>query len=100
LSESSSLFCECSEHAISHDQRILIEVCGRGEWIADPALGGRSLHIYRLGAADWLVSEVGRDSEGRGSTLRAALAALSAGVSAPNWWELLLDTLDRGVESR
>ena len=89
-----------SEHPISQDQRILIEVRGRGEWIADPALGGRSLHVYRLGAADWLVSEVGRDSEGRGSTLKAALAVLSVGVSAPDWWELLLDTLDRGAEPR
>lgn len=89
-----------SEHAISHDQRILIEVRERGEWIAESAPRDRALHIYRLGGADWLVSEVGRDSEGRGSTLKAALAALSLGVSAPDWWELLLDPLDRGSEPR
>jgi hypothetical protein len=89
-----------SEHAFSHDQRILIEVRGRGEWIAESVPRDRALHIYRLSVGDWLVSEVGRDSEGRGSTLRAALTALSAGVPAPDWWELLLDTLDRGVESR
>jgi hypothetical protein len=86
------------EDAISHDQRILIEVRGRGEWIAESRSRDRALHVYRLSARDWLVSEVGRDSEGRGSTLSAALAALSAGVPAPDWWELLLDTLDRGVE--
>ncbi len=84
------------EHQISHDQRLLIEVRGRGEWIVDSPAGGRSLHVYRLAPSDWLVSEVGRDSEGRGSDLRQALAALSAGVSAPDWWELLVDTLDRG----
>lgn|GEM_PF-1937398 len=86
------------EHPISHDQRVLIEVCGRGEWIADSPMGGRSLHVYRLASTDWLVSEVGRDNEGRGSDLRRALAALSAGVSAPEWWELLVATLDRGEE--
>jgi hypothetical protein len=85
-----------SEQPISRDLRVLIEVRGRGEWIADGAHGGRSLHVYRLGVSDWLVSEVGRDNEGRGSDLKAALAALSVGVCAPDWWELVLDTLDRG----
>jgi len=89
-----------AEQPISHDLRVLIEVRGCGEWIADAAHGGRSLHVYRLGVADWLVSEVGRDNEGRGGDLRAALAALSVGVSAPDWWEFLVDTLDRGEEAR
>lgn len=46
----------------------------------------RSLHVYRLAAADWLVSEVGRTTEGRGSDLRRALADLSARVPGPGWW--------------
>jgi hypothetical protein len=48
--------------------------------------GGCSLHVYRLAHRDWLVSEVGRGNEGRGKNLTHALAALSAGVSPPDWW--------------
>ncbi len=84
-----------AERPAGGEARIVIEVSGKGEWIVDGPAGSRSLHVYRLAGADWLVSEVGRDSEGRGSDLERALAALSAGVSAPDWWELLLDTLDR-----
>jgi hypothetical protein len=52
------------------------------------------LHVYRLAPTDWLVSEVGRGSEGRGRNLRQALAALSAGVSSPDWWDLAVGVLD------
>lgn len=47
--------------------------------------GGRALRVYKLGRADLIVSEVGRDTEGRGSDLGRALAALFAGVRAPGW---------------
>jgi hypothetical protein len=77
---------------------VLIEVLGRGEWIADSPTGGRSLHIYRLTDGDWLVSEVGRDNEGRGSDLEQALAALASVDGAPDWWELLVDSLDRSED--
>jgi|HubBroStandDraft_3_1064219.scaffolds.fasta_scaffold135822_1 hypothetical protein len=77
------------------DRRVVIDVCGPGEWIVRAPTGGRSLHVYRVAPGDWLVSEVGRDSEGRGSDLEHALAALSsAGGSSPDWWELLIDALD------
>jgi hypothetical protein len=86
------------ERPVGAEERVVIEVRGRGEWIVDGPAGGRALHVYRLAPAGWLVSEVGRDSEGRGNDLRQALLALSAGVSMPDWWELLLDTLDRSEE--
>ena len=66
--------------------------------------GGRSLHVYRLAHADWLVSEVGCGNEGRGRCLKQALAALSAdlpaGAGVPDWWELLADTLDGSRDPR
>jgi len=49
---------------------------------------------YRLASADWLVSEVGRGNEGRGRDLQQALAALSAGVSPPDWWDAVAEALD------
>jgi hypothetical protein len=42
----------------------------------------RALHVYLLDSGDWLVSEVGRGSEGRGRDLAQALAALATSVSA------------------
>jgi hypothetical protein len=44
---------------------------------------GRALHVYKLGRDDWLVSEVGRDTEGCGPDLTHAVAELFAGVPAP-----------------
>jgi hypothetical protein len=77
------------------DQSVLVEARGPAEWIVDAPAGGRSLHVYRLASTDWLVSEVGRGSEGRGSDLPEALAALSAGVSSPEWWDLVTEALNR-----
>jgi hypothetical protein len=68
------------------DQRIVVEVWGPGEWIVSSPEGVRSLHVYRLAAADWLVSEVGRTTEGRGSDLQRALADLSSRGACPRWW--------------
>jgi hypothetical protein len=84
----------------SLDQRILVDVGGPGEWIVSLPAGGRSLHVYRLAHADWLVSEVGRGNEGRGTDLRRALAALSADVLSPDWWESVAAALDGGEEPR
>ena len=61
--------------------------------------GGCSLHVYRLAHRDWLVSEVGRGNEGRGKNLTHALAALSAGVSPPDWWGVVAAALN-GDEER
>jgi hypothetical protein len=76
------------------DQRLLIDVRGAGEWIVGVPGGGRSLHVYRLGHADWLVSEVGCGNEGRGSDLKQALAVLLVDIPRPDWWELVPRTLD------
>ena len=62
--------------------------------------GGRSLHVYRLAPADWLVSEVGLGNEGRGSDLMQALAALAPGVCLPDWSQALAEALDDGWESQ
>ncbi len=76
----------------SLDQRVVVEPRGPGEWIVAGPADGRSLHIFRLAPGDWLVSEVGRGNEGRGSGLREALVALAAEVCAPDWWELVAET--------
>lgn len=76
----------------SLDQRVSVEVRAPAEWIVTLPASSRSLHIYRLGPADWLVSEVGRASEGRGADLKQALVRLGAGV-APDWWDLVAEAL-------
>ena len=75
-------------------QPVFVEVPGPGEWIVGAPTGGRPPHIYRVAPDDWLVSEVGRDNEGRGTDLAAALAALSDTSSAPNWWSAVPSVLD------
>ena len=75
-------------------QRLVVEARDPGEWIVGVHPHGRSLHVYRLASADWLVSEVGRGNEGRGRDLQQALAALSAGVSPPDWWDAVAEALD------
>ncbi len=77
------------------DQQVTIDLRGPGEWIATAPPGGRDLHVYRLAPADWLVSEVGRGSEGRGPGLTEALAALSTQSEQPVWWEAVAGSLDR-----
>ncbi len=77
-------------------QRLVVDVRGPGEWIVGVRPHGRSLHVYRLASADWLVSEVGRGNEGRGGDLQQALTALSARVSAPDWWDAVAEALDCG----
>jgi hypothetical protein len=68
------------------DQPVAIDERAPGEWIAHAPAGGRSLHVYRVALADWLVSEVGQGNEGRGTDLPGALAALAAGAPPPEWW--------------
>ncbi|HUH80868.1 MAG TPA: hypothetical protein VLZ06_06030 [Solirubrobacteraceae bacterium] len=78
----------------SSAEQVDLEARGAGEWIARPPGDGAALHIYELAATDWLVSEVGQTSEGRGSDVRSALAALARGRSAPAWWQGVVETLD------
>ncbi len=73
---------------------IAVDTCDAGEWIVSLRGGDRSLHIYRLAPGDWLVSEVGRANEGRGTGLRQALAALSRGAPSPDWWGLVARALE------
>ena len=77
---------------------VVVEVPGPGEWIVGAPTGGRQLHIYRVAPGDWLVSEVGRTTEGRGADLAAALAALSGISSAPGWWSSVPAALENEVE--
>lgn len=77
---------------------IVIEPRGQGEWIVSAPPDTGSLHVYRLGPADWLVSEVGRGNEGRGAALSEALATLATGASRPEWWEGIAALLDDGEE--
>jgi hypothetical protein len=77
---------------------IVVDARGPGEWIVSLRGGDRSLHVYRLAPADWLVSEVGRANEGRGIDLRQAIAALSPGVPSPDWWSLAARALEESEE--
>lgn len=77
----------------SLDQRVALEPRSPGEWIVDGPAEGRPLHVYRLAPGDWLVSEVGRGNEGRGSGLQEALVALAAGACPPDWWKLVTEAL-------
>jgi hypothetical protein len=76
-----------------HQPKLVLDVLGHNEAIVGTAAGGRSLHVYRLEPGDWLVSEVGRCTEGRGTSLSQALAALSALAAGPDWWELIVELL-------
>jgi len=78
-------------------QGILVDACGPGEWIVGLPAGERSLHVFRLTATDWLVSEVGRGNEGRGADLPRAIAALTAAsLSPPSWWAHVAEALAAG----
>jgi sarcosine oxidase gamma subunit len=70
-------------------QHIVVEPCGPGEWIVDVPGLRRALDVYQLAPCDWLVSEVGRDNEGRGADLIAALTVLFAGSSLDLWGPLV-----------
>jgi hypothetical protein len=72
---------------------VVLDVRGPGEWIVSSPEGGAALHVYRLPAGDWLVSEVGRRSEGRGADLRQALAALAGDSTPPDWWGVAAEAL-------
>ena len=74
--------------------QLLIDPLGAGEWIVTVPIGGRSLHVYELGADDWLVPEVARGSDARGTDLKQALQALSTSTSAPEWWTAVPQGLD------
>ena len=78
---------------------IVVDERGPGEWIVEVPGHRRPLHVYRFGPFDWLVSEVGRTSEGRGVDLSRALAALSAGAALVVWGRLVADALEPGEES-
>jgi len=83
----------------SFDERFAVDVRGPGEWIVGPPAGERPLHVYRLAAGDWLVSEVGRGNEGRGADLMQALLALTSEACLPDWWRAVAAALDGGGES-
>jgi hypothetical protein len=70
------------------DNEVRVHSRGPDEWIVDAPAWERPLHIYRLSARDWLVSEVGRRNEGRGSDFAAALHALRPGDSGAEWSRL------------
>ena len=57
---------------------------------------GRGRACTGWGGPIWLVSGVGGDTEGRGLDLEGALAALSARVGAPDWWNAAAESLIGG----
>jgi len=81
------------------ERDVVVDRRGPAEWIVGVAGGGRALHVYRIGAGDWLVSEVGRATEGRGEDLRGALAALAAAAWPAESWQAIAEALDVEGES-
>jgi hypothetical protein len=75
------------------DHEVFIEARDSGEWIVSVPGCKQPLHVYRLGPTDWLVSEVGRSNEGRGSDLTQALGALSRGTATTDWWKAVAEAL-------
>ena len=80
-------------------ERVIVESPGPDEWIVGMHTGGRALHIYRVAGGDWLVSEVGRGTEGRGPDLTRALMALLAGAPAPDWWSSIPAAIGEASDS-
>jgi hypothetical protein len=76
---------------------VMVEARGPGELIVGAPTSDRRLHVYRLAVDDWLVSEVGRGSEGRGPDLAQALAQLAGNGSARDWWRLVPASLEDGI---
>jgi len=82
-----------TQRFLDHHQ-LVVDKRAAGEWIIGVATGGRQLHVYRVAANDWLVSEVGQRNEGRDSDLALALAALAEAGHSGNWWHLVPAALD------
>jgi hypothetical protein len=71
---------------------VVVETAAEDEWIVG-ARAHRALHVYRFPGTGWLVSEVGRVNEGRGVSLKDALAALAGDSPAPDWWRSVPEAL-------
>jgi hypothetical protein len=76
------------------DHELVVEVRGPAEWILLAPTFAHALHVFRLGPADRLVSEVGRDTEGRGADLKQAVVALSAHAPSTDWWGAVAEALE------
>ena len=83
-----------SAHRLLDHQGLVVEARGPGEWIVGAPKDGRRLHVYRVGVDDWLVSEVGRGTEGRGSDVARALTALARSGSSRDWWRYVSAALE------
>ena len=86
-----------SAHRLLDRQGLAIEARGPGEWIIGAPSGGRRLHVYRVAGDDWLVSEVGRGSEGRGVDVGQALAALAGSGSPRDSWRFVPAALEDAI---
>jgi len=73
---------------------VVVDAPGPGEWIVRASSGGRRLHVFQVAPDDWLVSEVGLGSEGRGTDVARALAALAENGRPHDWWRLVPAALE------
>lgn len=83
-----------STHRLLDHQGLVVEARGPGEWIVGAPTGGRRVHVYRVAGDDWLVSEVGRGTEGHVVDVAQALTALAASGSSRDWWRFLPAALE------
>src|SRR4051812_9756356 len=73
---------------------VVVDECGRGEWIVDVPGHDRPLHVDRL-APTGLAGLRGRAQQrGRGGDLSRALAALSTGATLVVWARLVADVVE------
>ena len=87
-------------HGSAFEDQLVAERRGPAEWIVGAPRGGPSLHVYRIGPEDWLVSEVGRSTEGRGRDLERALADLDVAEWPARSWDAVAQALDIDGRSR
>jgi hypothetical protein len=80
------------DHGKSPEEPVVVETAAEDEWIVG-AHAQRALHVYRFPGTGWLVSEVGRVPEGRGVSLKEALATLAGDSPAPDWWRSVPEAL-------
>jgi hypothetical protein len=85
-----------AQRLVDH-QGVTVEGRGPGEWIVGAPTGERRLHVYRVAADDWLVSEVGRGNEGRGADLARALAALAGNGPPRDWWRFVPEAIEATI---
>ncbi len=79
------------------DWRLVLERRG-SDGSSEPRPTGATCTRIASANGDWIVWEVGRDSEGRGRDLSRALPALASDDTRPDWWDAMPAALALGLD--